>query len=966
MKKFSALLALIASSQLLTHEVCAQGSLTPPGPPEATMRSLDQIEPRKPISTLPFVISQPGAYYLTQNLTGTTEGITVLAPGVTLDLGGYELAGDRFVFGHGLVVVPSDKVAVSNGRIRGWGGSGVYAPGCSNVVLSALHVTACAGDGIVLGSGSVRDTTVCDNAGAGVRAGSGMGSGKVSMQDISICRITGNGGGAITYVGPCDASVSDSFVCDNTGSGIRWIKSGADDSFRLALHRCSVDRNTGRGLDIEDPDPVRVACTTRGTSFRDNGGDGITVLLSHADAGLQLDLREGVSSGNGGCGMNVQEGGCADNRNVIVDFQFSRNALHGAAKYDLAAAPGLFSRVVARHNGGRGFDLQGGSWTLEQCLAADNMSDGVHAVMRTCCRGHVIIMKIDDCELARNDGSGLHVEPDAGGNAYKVDLRRVSVTRNSAGGVWFGGTCDLSAADTSLSGNTGRGLAWASLGGGGGGAGVPGANPSFRLSAQRLACDDNTDSGLHIFEPGAVDVRCLLEDCTFDRNGVDGMTLLLGHDDARLDITHRGGGACDNVGHGLNLAAGRAANQGFFDITVSRNGGSGCNKIDAGPSPGVMENVVAQGNALHGLDLTGGTWSLSRCVASDNTGSGVTLKSKFVRTGHVTLMKFDDCDAERNGLHGLHVATAEADADYKLVCDTTNLRANGGDGLHVSCDHASSSVELDWRDCSASGNTVNGVVLIAPVAMDKGLRFRVTGGDCSDNGQDGFAVDDTIEVGASILSTLTLSENGECGFVSPSGPLRFSRCVAADNALDGFRIVKSPLSSVTDWGGTDCDDTDALRNGGAGIVFAGFDASSTTAISIRGGQVCDNAASGIDLETSPGARGRVHRVHMGVNLAHGLISAASSLSVTDCQATGNAGSGLHVLSGAHVIARNVCTDNAVGVYLATTGSTVLQNTFGGGSGGVPQVPVDDISGASDVAPSQSAASGTNPLGNLVF
>jgi len=40
----------------------AQGSLTPPGAPAPTMKSLDQIEPRTPISSLPFTISSSGSY----------------------------------------------------------------------------------------------------------------------------------------------------------------------------------------------------------------------------------------------------------------------------------------------------------------------------------------------------------------------------------------------------------------------------------------------------------------------------------------------------------------------------------------------------------------------------------------------------------------------------------------------------------------------------------------------------------------------------------------------------------------------------------------------------------------------------------------------------------------------------------------------------------------------------------------
>src|SRR5260370_25455545 len=73
----------------------AQGSLTPPGAPGPTMKTLSQIEPRTPISSLPFTINAPGAYYVTTNLTGVTgtNGITIAANDVTLDLKGFSLLG---------------------------------------------------------------------------------------------------------------------------------------------------------------------------------------------------------------------------------------------------------------------------------------------------------------------------------------------------------------------------------------------------------------------------------------------------------------------------------------------------------------------------------------------------------------------------------------------------------------------------------------------------------------------------------------------------------------------------------------------------------------------------------------------------------------------------------------------------------------------------------------------------------
>src|SRR5213594_2933892 len=151
----------------------AQGSLTPPGAPVPTMRSLEQVEPRRPISASSS-ISQSGSYYLTTNINTAVGGALLInADNVTLDLNGFAISAGTG--GNGVSVnSPQQNIRIVNGSIRNCGSHGVSGSNIRNGQFANLLVTGNGGNGLVIGTaGVVRDCTVLSNNLIGIQVNNG-------------------------------------------------------------------------------------------------------------------------------------------------------------------------------------------------------------------------------------------------------------------------------------------------------------------------------------------------------------------------------------------------------------------------------------------------------------------------------------------------------------------------------------------------------------------------------------------------------------------------------------------------------------------------------------------------------------------------------------------------------------------------------------------------------------------------
>jgi hypothetical protein len=326
MKRFACLVAVILAVLRLglPNESFAQGSLTPPAAPAPTMKTLDQIEARTPISALPFTISSPGSYYLTKSLNVTTgNGITINVGQVTVDLNGFTISSTASsANGTGIALASGlGDITIFNGHVKGgvtYNGSTYSGPGFANgieysgaaptkVRVTGISVSACLSDGINLSANAFALVESCIVQTIG---GNGIVAANVSHSVANQC---GNVGIFAPTVSDCYAqstgssdaiSATNAHNCEaqNTGSGIGLSAYTASN--------CYGSSSTGTGIS------ATTAINCQGVSSAGSGASTVGVSASTAlncvggndgaGGGLLAEVATNCLGNSGGAGFGLQ------------------------------------------------------------------------------------------------------------------------------------------------------------------------------------------------------------------------------------------------------------------------------------------------------------------------------------------------------------------------------------------------------------------------------------------------------------------------------------------------------------------------------------------------------------------------------------------------------------------------------------------------------------------------------------
>ncbi len=367
---------LVASSAALAIASAAlvAGPLDPPdGPITSTYKTLDQVEPRIPITaattpgdgTAIYKISNSGSYYLTGKIKSVDgrSGIVIAASNVTIDLMGYPMEGQPGSHDAIRTEGTVNNITIRNGTISGWGEDGIdlrQGGAGSGATVENVHVSGCAASGVRVGHNSL----------------------------VRGCTFTVNGGDGL-FTG--DSSAVENCVARNNGG--RGIAASAIASVR----GCSAYNNLGHGIHAESASVV-TDCGAFGNQVGISSSGNAAVSNCSAEfngIGISVGARSVVSacrvaqSAGGATGQGILVG----NQSSVLDCTTIANRSHGISAGSHCVIRGNMSNLNGNGGDGAAIHVSGADTRVEgnNCTGSDwgvLVAGAGNYIVRNTCSGN--------------------------------------------------------------------------------------------------------------------------------------------------------------------------------------------------------------------------------------------------------------------------------------------------------------------------------------------------------------------------------------------------------------------------------------------------------------------------------------------------------------------------------------------------------------------------------------------------
>jgi parallel beta-helix repeat protein len=632
-RMITALLGTVA----ITSGVWAQGSLTPPGAPAPTMRSLEEIytavtsggggasETRTAISTLPFTITESGSYYVVSNLTMTVtgqHGINVTADDVTIDLCGFTLTGPGENSGDGIGSESGYKsTRVFNGTIRNWKGGYAVKSAFNSSVSGVNAIENEAGISAVL----IENCQAIKNENSGIY-------GQLNSV-IRNCKATENG-----YTGIYSGQANTIENCAASYNGQNGMVVGAYSVAR----GCSAFINTHNGILAETSTQI-ISCVANG-----NERHGIEVYSGASVINCTASFNGDRTNHEDGAGIFLNGSGCLAQENTLTDnmwgiyavshdSRIGKNVISGMNSQKGLYITGSNNRVFGNEIAGTedNYDIAAGNQlNLLLCEIPESLDWSCSVKLAGTLTGSAgISVTADDVTIDLN-GHAL-IGPGTG-DVYGVWLK--GATNNTIQGIVV---CNGTVRDFK------NGIR---------------AEYAQASRIEHITARSNTSSGIGFYGQYGQCNGNIIRDCTVRENGEKGLELYGPSGQCNGNIINN----ClvsDNTGVGIYLIGlnGQCNGNALADCTVSGNSSTGV--------------------ALHGYSGQCCGNTVVDCTIIANRYDGIGLKGSYGlcegnTIANCTIRMNENCgisleDANGNRVEGNHVTGQIGTPNYGIYSSRT-------------------------------------------------------------------------------------------------------------------------------------------------------------------------------------------------------------------------------------------------------------------------------------------------------